>query len=414
VYRAQFDSHVRSYTVEFVIHETVISVVLEYGEIPSPTEEPHRDSDVQYDYTFIGWDREFSAVTEDAVYTARFASVLRKYPVTFVVEGSELSAEFDYGAIPAYPYGTPTKADDNRYRYVFAGWDQELLAVDGSAVTYTACFDSVALVPSADGAVGVLNIGADGTYRVQLEGTCADLSLIFQKAGEEGASLLQVSFGNAQLIFPKAQVDAIYNMGGGIASVKLVRTTHEDRVAYQIELLDEQGAGVEFLVSELTVMLPYKGIFGADVFHVEDDGTLTKLESKCQNGYLVFSTMDFSTFVIKEKFSITADPAENGVFEVIGEAYDGDVITITPDPNEGYHVDRVSVLCDGVEIEVSFAEGVYSFIMPKGNVQVSTTFKVVEGGTAVEVLVGVIAALLIVAIGIVIAVILGRKRSVKL
>ena len=414
VYRAQFDSHVRSYTVQFDIDGKVTSVALEYGEIPAPAEQPYKDSDVQYDYTFIGWDKEFLPVCEDVVYTARFASARRKYPVKFVVEGSELSAEFDYGTVPVYPYGNPTKADDNRYRYTFAGWDRELAAVDGSEVTYTARFDSIALVPSLDGAVGVLNIGADGTYRVQLEGTCADLSLIFQKAGEEGASLLQISFGNAQLIFPKAQVDAIYNMGGGIASVKLLRTTYQDLEAYQIELLDEEGKHVEFLVSELTVMLPYKGTFGADVFHVEDDGTLTKLDSKCQNGYLVFSTMDFSTFAIKEKFAITADAAENGVFEVPSEAYDGDVITITPDPDEGYHVDRVIVLCDGEEIEVQLADGVYSFIMPRGNVQVTTTFKVVEGGTAVEVLVGVIAALLIVAIGIVIAVILGRKKSLKL
>jgi hypothetical protein len=137
------------------------------------------------------------------------------------------------------------------------------------------------------------------------------------------------------------------------------------------------------------------------------------VEAQYKDGYLILEVMESATFVIKEKYAITKNPVENGVLDVVDEAYEGDVITITPDPNEGYHVDRVTIEVNGEQIEVELTDGVYSFVMPKGDVKVAATFKVVEGGTVPEVLVGVVTALLIVAVGLVIAVVLLRKRAVK-
>jgi hypothetical protein len=124
--------------------------------------------------------------------------------------------------------------------------------------------------------------------------------------------------------------------------------------------------------------------------------------------------MEQSTFVIVDKFLIEKTAAENGVFDVVGEAYEGEIITINPNPDEGYHVDRVLVECDGKQIEVAQTDGKYTFVMPNGNVHVTTTFKVVEGGTGAEVVVGVVTALLIVAIGFVVAIVLRKKRTVKI
>jgi hypothetical protein len=99
---------------------------------------------------------------------------------------------------------------------------------------------------------------------------------------------------------------------------------------------------------------------------------------------------------------------------VITEAYEGEIITITLDPDEGYHTDTVIVECNGKQIEVAQTDGKYTFVMPNGNVRVTTTFKVVEGGTGAEVVVGVVTALLIVAIGFVVAIVLRKKRTVKI
>ncbi|MBQ7378611.1 MAG: hypothetical protein IJW70_02890 [Clostridia bacterium] len=414
-YTASFDAHLRSYMVEFLMDDgsVLYSQMLEYGAMPEYAEFPKKQSDIQNDYFFIDWDKDIEPVSGPAKYTARFGSTLRKYPIKFVVGDTEVTSDFEYGSVPQYPYDTPTAPDDSRYTYVFAGWDVPLAAVDGSAVTYTACFDAVPLAPTPDGEHGEIKGNEGGVFELILNAVEVDLSKVFQKAGEGKAEKLVVRLGDAVLEFPKVQIEAIYNRGEGIASVRMERVMHEDRVAYQIEILDEQGNPVEYLVSELTVRMPYSVVYAADVYHIEDDGTLTKINSTYENGYLVFSTMDFSTFVIKDRFSITGAPSENGVFDVVGEAYDGDVVTITPDPNEGYHLDTVTVECNGQAIKLEQANGVYTFIMPKGNVTVTTTFKEVEGGTGAEVMVGVITASLIVVIGIVIAIVLGRKKVAR-
>ncbi len=414
IYVACFTEQLRSYEINFVVDGVTYSSVVEYGSIPHFTGEVQKVSDVQYSYSFIGWDKDLAPVEGDATYTARFAETLRKYPVTFVVDGSEVTAEFDYGTIPAYPYGTPTRPDDNRYRYVFAGWSGELAPVDGTAVRYQAKFDAVALAPVEGGTSGVLNVDANGNFDLQIDGTEVDLSLIFEKAGESGSTLLSVDFAQGKLVFNGALINAFYNMGGGIASVSLVPTEHEGRTAYAITLLDEQGQPVAFLADKVQVLLPYGGQGTPDVYHVEKDGSLTLLQATLENGYLCFETMDFSTFVIKEKFKIESTGTENGSVSVIDSSYDGETVTVELDPAEGYHVDTLSVTCNGESVTVSIVDGAYTFVMPRGDVQISATFKVVEGGTAAEVMVGVITAVLIVSIGIVIAVVLRRKKRSKI
>ena len=49
---------------------------LEYGEIPIyKGEDPHRKSTNEYNYTFIGWDKEIKEVTEDITYIAQYKEV---------------------------------------------------------------------------------------------------------------------------------------------------------------------------------------------------------------------------------------------------------------------------------------------------------------------------------------------------
>lgn len=413
-YTALFTPQTRYYRVDFVIEGEAFTFELEYEQLPEFGDIPQKESDVQYHYTFVGWDKEPVPVREDAIYIAEFGKVLRKYPVKFVVGGNEITSEFDYGTEPVYPNKTPTKPDDSVYYYVFAGWDKPIVKVDGSAVTYTACFDAVALAPVSDGENGKLTIdGASGRFELKLSGTQVDISHILEKAGKENARLLQVYFGDAILEFSHEQIKAFYLMGESLAKVTLAHTEHEGYTAYRIELTDKSGAPIAYLVSELTVKLPYSGIYTADVFHVEDDGSMTKLQSEHKDGYLVFSTMDFSTFVLKDKFLIEKMPTENGVFDVIGEAYAGEMIVITPNPDEGYHVDEILLDYNGQQFKVEPVDGKYAFIMPHGNVQLTTVYKVVEGGTVAEVIVGVVTALLIVAIGFVIALILHRRKAVK-
>ena len=413
-YVAQFDASVRYYRVDFVVEGQTYTFELEYEQLPVFDGTPEKASDVQYDYTFIGWDTEPVPVREDVIYVAEFGKVVRKYPVKFVVGGNEFTSEFDYGTIPVFPGSVPTKPDDAEYRYEFSGWDKELAAVDGTAVTYQACFDAVALAPSQDGANGKLTLDAEnGKYELALQGTQADLSLVFDKAGKEQAALLEVKFGQAVLVFPKEQIDAFYLMGNGIGSVTLSPVEHEGRVSYKLELLDADGNPIPYLVSELSLKLPYSGVYSGDVYRLNADGTQTKLPVEHADGYLVFNAMEVGEFLIVDKYLIEKIPAENGVIDVITEAYEGDVVTVAPNPDEGYHVESLLLEYDGQQIMIEQKDGKYTFVMPRGNVKITPVFKVVEGGTVAEVIVGVVTALLIVAIGLVIVVVLRRRKTVK-
>ena len=410
-YIAQFISRTRFYYIEFVVDGESFAVEAEYEQLPLFGSEPRKDSDVQYDYLFVGWDREPVPAREDAIYIAEFKQIVRKYPVKFIVGSTEVISEFEYGKKPKYPNGTPAVPDDGEYCYAFTGWDKSLAEVDGTAQVYTACFDAVPLIPGADGEIGKLTVGKDGVYTVKLNGSQADLSRLFEKAGREQAALLEVYLGQTVLVFSKAQIDAFYLMGEGIGSASLRVSEHRGYAAYSLELLDQSGAAIPYLVTELTLKLPYQGKYSADVYWLRADGTETMMEAVHQGEYLVFDTMELSTFFLVDKFLIETLPAENGKTEAVGNAYAGQQVTLTPDPDEGYHVDKIIVEYDGNKIEVEPTDGKYSFAMPNSNVKITTEFKVVEGGTVAEVVVGIVTALLIVAIGFVIVIVLRKRRS---
>ena len=61
--------------------------------------------------------------------------------ITWIVNGTQTTQVYEKGKTPTFP-GTPEKPETARYRYVFAGWDQEIVPVTSNA-TYTAQFTQV-------------------------------------------------------------------------------------------------------------------------------------------------------------------------------------------------------------------------------------------------------------------------------
>ena len=105
---------------------------------------PERAADEQYTYTFSGWDKELSAVSGDASYTAVYSTTLNQYTVTFYDEDGTTvlwSSSFDYGTVPVYGGEKIEKVADEQYSYAFAGWDKEISAVSGDA-SYTAVYST--------------------------------------------------------------------------------------------------------------------------------------------------------------------------------------------------------------------------------------------------------------------------------
>ncbi|MBQ6541660.1 MAG: hypothetical protein IJL73_04195, partial [Lachnospiraceae bacterium] len=137
------DHEETTYTITFVDSDgTVLKTqTLPAGAMPTPPENPAKETDAQYTYTFAGWTPEITAVTGDATYTAVYTTTLRSYTVKFVHEdGTVLNTQtLAYGAMPEYEGVTPEKASTAQYAYTFKGWTPEITTVVGDA-TYTATF----------------------------------------------------------------------------------------------------------------------------------------------------------------------------------------------------------------------------------------------------------------------------------
>lgn len=137
---------VETYTIKFVDENGTVlqEVEVEKGEMPVYNgDTPTKAEDAQFTYTFAGWDKTVVEATGEAIYTATYSAVTKKYTITFVDEDSTVlqSGEVEYGEVPVYTGDEPTKAGDVQYSYIFAGWG-DVKVVTGE-VTYTATYTQV-------------------------------------------------------------------------------------------------------------------------------------------------------------------------------------------------------------------------------------------------------------------------------
>ena len=160
-YTAQFTETTNTYTVNWKNEDgTVLETdTVEYGKTPEYNgETPTKEGNAQYSYTFSGWDKEITAVTGNATYTAQFTETTNTYTVTWVDgDGNTTTDTIGYGTTPSYDGEKPTKASDKNYIYKFRGWTdgtntytaENLPAVNGD-VTYTAVYDRFAIIHEDD------------------------------------------------------------------------------------------------------------------------------------------------------------------------------------------------------------------------------------------------------------------------
>ena len=135
-YTATWDTTVNKYNIKFVNYDgTVLQEgTVAYGETPAYNgETPTKDPTNTTTYTFKGWDPEIVPVNGDATYTAQYEEAVRKYIITWVIDGSNETEEYEYNA-------TPSHADPVKEGYNFIGWDPQIAPVTADA-TYTAKFE---------------------------------------------------------------------------------------------------------------------------------------------------------------------------------------------------------------------------------------------------------------------------------
>lgn len=131
----------RQYTYKFVNDDG--TVLLEGqgkkgSEIKAPSD-PTKESTIEFNYEFIGWDKEVGTLTCDITFTAQYKEVKRQYTYKFLNYDGSLIKEVtaDYGSKIIEPETEPTKPSTELISYEFIGWDKEVGTLT-SDITFTA------------------------------------------------------------------------------------------------------------------------------------------------------------------------------------------------------------------------------------------------------------------------------------
>lgn len=119
-YTAQYDESLNQYTITFLIDGKEEKVTYYYGETPTYDKTPTKEANEQYHYEFTGWDKEFTSVTDDSVYTAVFKEILNQYTVTWIIGLDSIEEPYSYGETPTFK-GDTTREDSTKYHYTFTG-----------------------------------------------------------------------------------------------------------------------------------------------------------------------------------------------------------------------------------------------------------------------------------------------------
>ena len=130
---------INKYTVTFKNYDgsTLQEETLEYRALPKyKGEAPTREKTKEYTYTFKGWDKEITEVTNNQEYIATYTETKNKYNVKFTnYDGSILQEEtLEYGALPVYKGEVPAREKTEEYTYTFKNWNKEITEVTDNEI----------------------------------------------------------------------------------------------------------------------------------------------------------------------------------------------------------------------------------------------------------------------------------------
>lgn len=111
----------------------ISSQVVREGKAATPPENPSKEADAQFTYSFVGWDEDFSCVTSDITVKALYTKTVNKYEVTFKDFDGEilLIQNIEYGGAATAPEAPL------RTGYTFKGWDKDFSDISAD-ITVTA------------------------------------------------------------------------------------------------------------------------------------------------------------------------------------------------------------------------------------------------------------------------------------
>ena len=148
---AQFETVHKEYTVKFLNDDGTVVSEKKYHyatQIEAPAENPTKEADETYEYSFKAWTPEVSAVCYgDATYTATYRRAYKTYTVTWLDDAKQPYSVINYrfnAKINQAVIKEPVSYEEARegYTWSFAYWvqcdaDGNDILVNGKQVTYT-------------------------------------------------------------------------------------------------------------------------------------------------------------------------------------------------------------------------------------------------------------------------------------
>jgi len=137
-------SSVISYLVTFVNYDDSVLYSLEVEGGQDATyagDTPSKPSTTEYNFTFSGWDKDLTNVSNSFTTKAEFTTDINTYTVVWEnFDGTILqTSNISFGTMPIYEGENPLKLDSEGENLSFVGWSPEVTTVS-SNVTYTAQF----------------------------------------------------------------------------------------------------------------------------------------------------------------------------------------------------------------------------------------------------------------------------------
>ena len=164
-----------------------------------------------------------------------------------------------------------------------------------------------------------------------------------------------------------AQVESGVSSEGLLTIIIPLPTELKDKDIYTVVRTD--GATGEALSSEPDEL-------SGEYYELTEDGSGLILHVK-ESGVYAVGGRDYQ--IVIPTYPPVKTESENGSFAVSPDRpFSGQTVTITPKPDEGYTVDKITVTdASGKAVEVSpNGDGTYSFTQPSGAVTITVTFKV--------------------------------------
>ena len=121
----------------------------------NPISIPTKDSTIQYNYTFAGWDGSLANVVDDRIITATYTESLREYTIKYVSKGTPIKTVTGlYGSNIVYDGEIPVYTAEEPYAfYLFNRWDKSGFVNDGfdenGVKTINAIFDKFTYTATA-------------------------------------------------------------------------------------------------------------------------------------------------------------------------------------------------------------------------------------------------------------------------